>query len=168
MRSLPELKAECSRCVALCCMALPFDKGEDFALDKPALHPCPNLTDHHCTIHDSLRERGFPGCARYDCLGAGQRVVEEVFGDADWQRDASLRAPMGEAFAILRRVHAGLELLIVAERLSLPEPLSRERAELRALYHPQADWTLAMLRAFAAQDPDKRLQAFLKALRPHV
>ena len=172
MRSLPELKADCSRCAALCCMALPFDKGEDFALDKPALHPCPHLDAHRCTIHAALTERGFRGCTLYDCLGAGQRVTQEVFAGADWQRDASLRAPMAEALGILRRVHAGIELLEASESLALPPALApaiaEERAALRAAYHPDADWTLQRLTDFAASALPQRLQAFLLSLRPHV
>lgn len=168
MRSLPELKADCSRCAALCCMALPFDKGASFALDKPALHPCPNLSDHVCTIHDRLATAGFSGCVRFDCLGAGQRVVQEVFAGADWQRDSTLRAPMAEALALLRRVHAGIELLVAAAALPLPPEREAERQALLQAYHPDEDWIEARLLAFAASDLPKRLQAFLTALRPHV
>ena len=168
MTPLPGLKADCPACTALCCMALPFDKGEDFALDKPALHPCPNLAGHRCTIHDRLVTSGFAGCARYDCLGAGQRVVAEVFAGADWRQDATLRAPMAEAFAVLRRVHAGLELLAAAERLTLPQDLADERQALRAAFHPAAAWTPEALRVFAGSGAEARLRAFLSALRPHV
>ena len=31
-------------------------------------------------MHAELRERGFPGCDVFDCFGAGQRVVQVVFG----------------------------------------------------------------------------------------
>ena len=168
MRSLPELKADCSRCAALCCMALPFDKGEDFAFDKPALHPCPHLDAHICSIHADLDARGFHGCTLYDCLGAGQRVTQEVFAGADWQRDASLRAPMAEALAILRRVHAGLELLQASAALPLPPALAEERSTLHAAYHPEAEWTLQRLTDFASSPLPQRLQRFLAALRPHV
>ncbi len=168
MTPLPDLKADCPACAALCCMALPFDKGEDFALDKPALHPCPNLSGLTCTIHDRLQTAGFPGCARYDCLGAGQRVVAEVFAGADWRHDATLRAPMAEAFALMRRVHAGLELLAAAESLTLPQELADERQSLRALFHPEVPWTAAGLLGFAASGAEARLKTFLGALRPHV
>lgn len=149
-------------------MALPFDKGEDFALDKPALHPCPNLSGHRCRVHDRLAAAGFPGCARYDCLGAGQRVVVEVFQGRDWQQDATLRRPMAEAFAALRRVHAGLELILAAEGLPLPPALADERAALRDAFHPAEGWTPGTLAAFAASGLEGRLKTFLAALRPHA
>ena len=45
--------------------------------DKPAGRSCPNLgADFGCGIHDSLRERSFPGCAVFDCFGAGQQVIQ--------------------------------------------------------------------------------------------
>lgn len=168
MHPLPALKADCAACAALCCMALPFDKGEAFALDKPALHPCPHLSGHGCAIHDRLQPSGFRGCVLYDCLGAGQRVVQEVFAGADWQQDATLRAPMAEALGILRRIHAGLELLGAAESLALPEALAAERQALIALHHPEVPWSPESLRRFAVSGAETRLRAFLAALRPHV
>ncbi|MBN8291407.1 hypothetical protein JI664_05495 [Rhodobacter sp. NTK016B] len=168
MHDLPDLTPDCSACAALCCMALPFDKGEAFAFDKPALHPCPNLSGHACTIHDRLETEGFRGCGLYDCLGAGQRVVGEIFAGADWQNDTSLRAPMAEALTLLHRVHAALELLVAAERLTLPDALASERSALRAAYAPEAGWTPETLRAHAASGLDKRLRAFLASLRAHV
>jgi hypothetical protein len=52
-----------------------FVASADFAITKPAGVACPNLRpDHRCGIHEQLRERGFAGCAVYDCFGAGQRV----------------------------------------------------------------------------------------------
>src|SRR4051794_1045871 len=76
-----ELKADCARCAGLCCIAPAFAKSSDFAIDKPAGRPCPNLGgDFRCRIHDRLRERGFPGCVVFDCFGAGQRLVQEPFG----------------------------------------------------------------------------------------
>jgi len=149
-------------------MAMAFDKGEDFALDKPALHPCPNLSDSLCLIHDRLAERGFPGCARYDCLGAGQRVTQDLFGGRDWQTDATLRRPMAEAFATLRRLHAGLELLQASRRLSLPPALAAERAALLAAFHPPGGWQPETLRDLAISALETRLRAFLAALRAHV
>lgn len=30
----PEVRADCSRCFGLCCVALPFARSADFAVDK--------------------------------------------------------------------------------------------------------------------------------------
>jgi hypothetical protein len=71
-----ELQADCSRCVGLCCVAPAFARSADFAIDKPADTPCPNLqADSRCGIHSTLRDRGFGGCTAYDCFGAGQRAT---------------------------------------------------------------------------------------------
>jgi hypothetical protein len=74
------LQADCSRCLALCCVGPGFSASADFAVDKPAGQPCVHLRDDaRCRIHDELRPRGFPGCVAYDCFGAGQHVVQVTF-----------------------------------------------------------------------------------------
>ena len=87
------LAADCSRCVGLCCVAPAFAASVDFAVDKPAGDPCPNLeADNRCGIHARLRESGFPGCVVFDCFGAGQRVTQELLPGTDWRT--------GEAFEL--------------------------------------------------------------------
>ena len=74
------LQADCTRCLALCCVGPGFTRSADFAVDKPAGRPCVHLRpDARCGIHDELRPRGFPGCVAYDCFGAGQHVVRVTF-----------------------------------------------------------------------------------------
>jgi len=93
------LVADCHRCAALCCVALAFDRSASFAFDKPAGEPCPSLRGKLCVIHDDLEARGCSGCARYDCAGAGQRVVQEVFGGRSEDP-----ARMADAFRVMRDV----------------------------------------------------------------
>lgn len=101
-----ELRADCSRCFALCCVALPFDASADFAISKPAGTPCPNLTgDHRCGIHRDLRSRGFAGCAVYDCFGAGQRVSQVTFGGRDWRDAPATAREMFAVFPVVRALH---------------------------------------------------------------
>ncbi len=127
-----ELRADCGRCAALCCVAPPFAVSADFAITKPAGRPCPHLSPgFRCGIHADLRERGFPGCAAFDCFGAGQQVTQETFGGRDWRRDPQLASPMFAAFAVLRQLR---ELLwYFAEALALPAagPLHAELEEAR-------------------------------------
>lgn len=149
-------------------MALPFDAGQAFAFDKPALHPCPNLTGYRCGLHTRLTASGFAGCARFDCLGAGQRLMAEVFPGADWRRDPDLRAPLAEGFALLRRIHEALELLVAAERLELPAALATERAALRARFNPEEGWTRSSLIAFDLVEARQQLAGFLARLRDHL
>ncbi|GGK40365.1 hypothetical protein GCM10010124_36400 [Pilimelia terevasa] len=115
-----DLRADCARCFALCCVAPAFAAGADFAVDKPAGQPCRHLRagDFGCGIHAGLRERGFAGCTVFDCFGAGQQVAQVTFGGRDWRRHPELAAPMFAAFPVLRQVH---ELLwYVTEALALP------------------------------------------------
>lgn len=119
MLQTDHLKTDCSKCAALCCIALAFDKGKDFAFDKNPAEPCRNLSGHQCAIHDRLGAEGFPGCVAYDCLGAGNRVIQEVFGGQSWQKDPRLTRPMMEAFAGMREVHKRIDLLRAFEVLPL-------------------------------------------------
>ena len=53
------LRADCSRCAGLCCVAPAFAASADFAIDKPAGHACPNLrNDARCGIHAGFTGRG--------------------------------------------------------------------------------------------------------------
>ncbi|PVZ04953.1 pentapeptide repeat-containing protein [Actinomycetospora cinnamomea] len=105
--SAPARSADCARCLALCCVGPAFVASADFALDKPAGVPCPHLrADDLCGIHDRLRERGFGGCAVFDCFGAGQQVVQVTFGGARRRTTA-----MFDALEVLRPLHEVLALL---------------------------------------------------------
>jgi uncharacterized protein YjbI with pentapeptide repeats len=113
-----ELRADCARCVGLCCVAPAFAASADFAINKPAGHPCPNLRDdYRCGIHHRLRGSGFPGCTVFDCLGAGQRLTQQTFGGRSW-REPDVGPAMVAAFPAVRQLH---ELLwYVHEALDLP------------------------------------------------
>lgn len=119
MPEIDHLKTDCSKCAALCCVALAFDKGDDFAFNKNPGEPCRNLSKHRCTVHDSLISKGLSGCDAYDCLGAGNRVVQEVFSGQTWQKEPRLLRVMMEAFAGMREVHKRIDLLRAAETLTL-------------------------------------------------
>ena len=101
-----ELAADCSRCFGLCCVVPAFAASADFAIDKPAGTPCPNLAaDFRCGIHTELRPRGFAGCTAYDCFGAGQRVSQVTFGGVDWRTAPETAAQMYAAFPVVRELH---------------------------------------------------------------
>jgi uncharacterized protein YjbI with pentapeptide repeats len=101
-----ELRADCLRCAALCCVGPAFSASAEFAIDKPGGQPCPHLTTgFRCSIHDSLRPSGFAGCAAFDCLGAGQQVVQVTFGGRDWRAEPEIGPQMFEAFSVMRRLH---------------------------------------------------------------
>ncbi len=101
-----DLRADCSQCFGLCCVALPFAKTADFAIDKSYAEPCPNLNDDfRCQIHDRLRESGFRGCTVYECFGAGQKTSQGTFKGVSWRADPANRLPMFEVYSVQRVLH---------------------------------------------------------------
>ena len=150
-----DLTQDCASCAALCCAALPFDSGAQFAIDKPAAAPCPHLSaDARCTIHAGLADAGF---------GGGQRVTQEMFGGRSWQDDPSLVAPMFNAFQDALRVHNLLVLLEEAAKLPLPDPAGC--AALRAALTPDGPLTTDWLHTVLAGDIQPRVMAYLQTLR---
>ncbi len=161
-----ELKGDCENCAALCCVALAFDKGDMFGFDKAAGQACPELQpDFRCGIHGRLPEAGFAGCVQYDCLGAGQRVVQQVFAGQNWRNTPALLAPMLQAFAQMRQVHELLLLLQTAGGLPLSEPQKQELARLKAGLQPDTGWTSQTLRLFERSGLAGEVQQFLRELK---
>ncbi|GIF50136.1 hypothetical protein Afe04nite_46750 [Asanoa ferruginea] len=147
-----------------------FAKSVDFAIDKPARQPCPNLGgDFRCGIHRDLRQKGFRGCTVYDCFGAGQHLTQETFGGADWR----CRPEMLSAFPVMRELHELLFYLTAALELKLP---SAQRAALetaRAQTHELTGVTPADLIALdvaprwaAVNDLLMRASAAVRATAP--
>lgn len=99
-------------------MALAFDRSTCFAFDKAAGVPCHELDGNECRIHADLEARGCSGCARYDCAGAGQRVVQEVFSGR-----SNDPTRMIDAFRVMREVQE-LRILLRALDAWLARPMS--------------------------------------------
>ncbi|WP_066583520.1 pentapeptide repeat-containing protein [Cellulomonas timonensis] len=151
------LRADCARCAGLCCVVPAFSRSSDFAIDKPAGRPCPNLQrDCRCGIHSELEERGFHGCTVFDCLGAGQKIVQTVFAGRDWHDDPDAAAQMFAVFPVMRRLH---ELLWhVAEALALDLPTAL-RADLDLAATRIDALTRQTPEAIADVRPDDEFQA---------
>jgi uncharacterized protein YjbI with pentapeptide repeats len=132
MISKEGLRADCGRCFGYCCVVPALTASADFAIDKAAGRPCPHLaTDFRCAIHDRLRPEGFPGCAAYDCFGAGQQVAQVTFGGRDWRQTPQQAASMFAAFTVMRQLHELLWYLTEALEWAPDAPL---RASLRRAY----------------------------------
>ena len=160
------LRAKCADCVALCCVSLAFDRSVFFAIYKPAGSACPNLAGHRCRIHEDLAGQGFAGCARYDCLGAGQRTTR-LFGGRSWRSDASLRRPMFEAYLQMRELHECLELLHLCAALALTQAKRAQLGELRQrLEH--AGESLEALRTCHRADLRGEVRDFLRSVEAAV
>ncbi len=121
------LSADCANCFALCCVVPAFSRSADFAIDKPAGQPCPNLqSDRRCGIHPHLRDEGFGGCVVYDCFGAGQQVSQITFGGEDWRRSPKTARQMFQVFPMMRQLHELLWYLTEAMTMPAVRPLLDE------------------------------------------
>jgi hypothetical protein len=127
-------RGDCGRCAALCCHELSFDRGAQFAFDKPAGAPCRHLDEHACAIHHRLAAAGMGGCAAYDCRGAGQ-LATAMFAGLDLTAPSTRRA-RAHAFALLREIQA-LRLVLARSGHEIVPPatygelLQFDLAELR-------------------------------------
>lgn len=126
------LRPDCGNCFALCCTAFGFSRSADFALDKPAGSPCQNLApDFSCTIHDSLRPRGFRGCTVFDCFGAGQNVSQGLFAGTSWLERPETKVEMFSAFKAARQLHEMLWYLAEAQTRTFNPDSSIRAGQLR-------------------------------------
>ncbi|SLN59466.1 hypothetical protein AQS8620_02652 [Aquimixticola soesokkakensis] len=160
---LPALAADCAACTALCCLSLALDRGDQFAIDKPAGLPCPNLEGFACGIHDKLATAGFAGCIRYDCAGAGQRV--SAFFNRDWRRDPKVTRDIMEAFRLMRDIHDTLQILDHAAKLALSDS---ERSALAAeLANVNRPWEIIGLDPLEVAQACAQARSFVVTLRHH-
>ncbi|MFM9276870.1 pentapeptide repeat-containing protein [Paenibacillus jiagnxiensis] len=162
-RALPSnnnqsLQADCENCFGLCCVALPFAASADFAADKDAGQPCPNLRgDFRCGIHDSLRERGFKGCTVFDCFGAGQKVSQFTYKGQDWRQQPESAKQMFDIFLIIRQLH---ELLWYLNETLMLEAASPVHDKLRSALDQTEDFTRL--------DPDALMELDINTHRADV
>lgn len=134
------LAADCSVCRGLCCVAKSFEAGGSFAFAKPAHVPCPHLDgEHRCSIYQEREERGFAGCAAFDCHGAGPRATAllDRARRADVLVAFDVLCDIQEARWLLERARAllpaesELEREIARRQLSLEDVAERDAEELR-------------------------------------
>lgn len=135
---LPEsLRADCSRCAGLCCVADAFYAVQGFGFDKPAHAACWHLTAaNRCAIHEERSALGFSACVGFDCHGAGQRVTRELGLGASWR--ASVETAAGAfaaygAYVVLHRLMATLAMAEAAADAPLAARARQKRAELEEL-----------------------------------
>jgi len=122
-----EMKANCSNCFALCCTALNIIASSDFRMNKAAGVPCVNLQENFgCSIHPSLREKGFKGCTVYDCLGAGQYVSQQIFKGQDWRNYPENASAMYQVFPIVEQLFEIKAFLLEALTYDLSSQLHQE------------------------------------------
>jgi len=158
----PSLRPHCGNCFALCCTAFGFTRSADFPVDKPAGSPCQNLApDFSCTIHDSLRPRGFRGCTVFDCFGAGQNVSQGFFAGKSWLESPDTKSEMFSAFAAARQLHEMLWYLAEAQTRTFDPDASRRAAELRNTIEQAVGGELSDLLSLELQDLHSQVRSTL-------
>ena len=131
-------EADCSKCFALCCTALSFERGTQFAHDKPAGIPCQYLqTDFKCAIHARREDLGYDGCEAFDCLGAGQRA-SAIFAAQNWRRDPAIARRLYASFSILLRIQEMRQALQTAADLQIDQQMHHKRLKLLEILTKQA------------------------------
>jgi uncharacterized protein YjbI with pentapeptide repeats len=137
----------------LCCVLLPFSAASGFGVDKPSGRACLNLLDDdRCGIHDSLREKGWPGCTVFECFGAGQQVSQVTYAGVSWREQDNL-PEMAAVLSVMRQLHEMLVHLHEVERRSPDEDSRAASAEVEQL---------------TAADPDTLLHLDIDALHDRV
>jgi hypothetical protein len=122
------LRADCSRCVGLCCVVPAFRAVQGFGFDKPPRKKCSHLTsDSRCAIHEDRVARGFVACVGFDCYGAGQRVVKELGVSLSWLGPADKADVLSSAYSSFLVLHRLMASLTVAATICAP----KSRAQLR-------------------------------------
>lgn len=131
------LQADCSKCFGLCCVALNIMASSDFAINKTAGTPCPNLQkDFRCKTHQNLRDIGFKGCTVFDCLGAGQKVSQGTFNGQSWQEHPEIANKMFTVFPVMEQLYE--MIAFTAEALTYhisPALKNRLTEQLEKLQH---------------------------------
>lgn len=163
------LRPDCGNCFALCCTAFGFSRSADFAIDKPAGSPCQNLaTDFSCTIHDSLRPRGFRGCTVFDCFGAGRNVSQGFFAGKSWIEAPDTKGAMFAAFKAARQLHEMLWYLAEAQRRTFDPDVADRTERLRNTIEKAVSCDLAKLLATDVQDLHSQVRSTLMEVSSEV
>ena len=164
-----KLEPDCENCAAYCCVALAFDQSNMFAYDKKAAEPCKHLTkDHTCNIHEQLTDKGFAGCVRYNCFGAGQRVTNELFAGKSWRDHPDVSQKMFDAYRVMHNVHEFLAMLEAARKLNLDDVQLKQVAAFETDLSPEDGWTTASLNAFQSSGIFDEIRFFFKGLGDRV
>lgn len=167
--SRKSLRPDCASCFALCCTAFGFSRSADFALDKPAGSPCHNLApDFSCTIHTSLRPRGFRGCTVFDCFGAGQKVSQGLFGGKSWLENPGTKVEMFAAFKAARQLHEMLWHLAEAQARTFDPDVADRAKQLRKTIGQAVDGGVPELLSLDLQDLHARVRSTLMEVSEDV
>lgn len=142
--------SDCSKCFALCCVALPYNKSADFPCDKPSGVPCHNLNSNYlCNIHNDLKEKGFNGCVTFECFGAGQHVSQNIFNNTSWKNN-EIKEDMFNVFPIVHQINEMIYYLYECLEYSRNPLIKKYINELEHIIHTDTktilDFDVIMIR----------------------
>ena len=142
-------QADCANCFGLCCVALAFAASADFPVDKAGGVPCRNLNeDFRCSIHRNVRLSGYSGCTVFDCLGAGQKVSQQIFGGLSWRDDLESAQKMFQLLPVMQQLQEMLLYLTQAiercKNLELLNALLKSRDAVAEVTFASAEELLAV------------------------
>lgn len=124
---LNELSIDCKNCCGLCCVGLYFSKLDGFPCNKKAGIPCSKLNnDFFCSIHSKLAIKKCTGCISYDCLGAGQKTIQNIYHGANWKDSPQIAEQMFLVFAIIYQLSQILWYLVEASSIIFAVNLREE------------------------------------------
>ncbi len=103
----------------------------------------------------------------FDCLGAGQRVVQEIYAGRSWREDPDLLPGMWSTLTALRGVHELILLLATAAKAPLAKEERATLETLQAELEPVEGWTAQSLEAFGQGTLARRVREFLPSLQRH-
>jgi len=122
-----KLKADCTKCFGICCVALYFSASEGFPRDKEPGQACQHLQeDSRCQIYSDLKDRGLKGCMGFDCFGAGQQVSRVSFAGVDWRQALEIASAMFAVFLVMRQIHEMMWYLQGALHQPAASPIQTE------------------------------------------
>ena len=139
-----DLRADCERCVGLCCVAPAFSASADFAIDKAAGRPCPNLPAG-LPVRDPRQPagRGVPRVRRLRLLRRGTAGLAGALRRS--RLAGGSRRCAGDVRDVLRRAPAPRAALVpgggarASRDATAPPELRSARDETEALAGGAAD-----------------------------
>lgn len=162
------MRADCTRCAALCCVALALTPAQGFAIEKPNGKACPNLTNNNqCCIYDQRQNHGFQGCIKFDCLGAGQIITQDVFGGRNWREEPDILPGMVKTFGVMREIQEFKTILASAAKLPLTTKEQNILDNFLDALHPQNAWSQKALDDYSKSETKHHIKRFITRLKPY-
>ncbi|WP_307280237.1 hypothetical protein [Arthrobacter sp. W4I7] len=121
-----------------------------------------------CTIHHSLKARGFNGCTLFGSFGAGQMVSQDLFGGVSRLEQPATNEQIFAAFEAARQLHELLWYLPEAQVRTFDPDASPRAVQLRGTSEKALGGEPAGLLSLAVQELHAEVRALLWAVSEEV